>query len=242
MKQKILLSFVLTASVFGAQAASFELTVTNHGPQPLSPIFWSAGNQNFDIFQFGQTASVGIKNVAEGGDATVLANSALASSDVLVSGVLGGSPLMPGQTRTVRFDSDIQHRYFSFASMLGMTNDAFIGESVSSMGLELFTGNAATGFSVNIFGARAWDAGTEANTQSSSDVGAFGGIGNPADPLNLIRVHETIVPGRGDLANQLPDWSTNSRLATVTVVPVPEPATLWALALGASAFLRRKKK
>lgn len=241
MKHKLFLTLALTAAAMGSYAASFELTVTNHGPQPLSPLFWSAGNSNFDIFQFGQAASLGIKNVAESGDATVLANSASTSSDVQASGVLGGSPLMPGQSRTVRFDADDMHSYFSFASMLGMTNDGFIGESVSSMGLRLFTGNIATGFSVNIYGARAWDAGTEDNTQSSSDIGAFGGSGNPADPLSLIRVHETIVPGRGDVAGQLPDWSLDTRLATVTVLPVPEPATMTALALGAAAVLRRRK-
>ena len=33
------------------------------------------------------------------------------------------------------FSTDAAHPYFSFAAMLGITNDGFIGDSVSSNGL-----------------------------------------------------------------------------------------------------------
>lgn len=240
---KLAAALVFAAAIPLARAADFQITWTNHGPQPLSPLFWSVSDSTFDIFSFGSVASLGIKDIAERGDAANMqAIAAAAGAAVQSHGVFSGGPLMPGNTRTMNISANPSHGYFSFASMLGMTNDGFIGESVSSMGLNLFLGSTPTGFSVNIYGARAWDAGTEENTQNMADLAALGGSGNPMDPNNAIRVHETIVPGRGDSWQQLPDWNTDTRLATVTVLPVPEPATIAVLALGAGLIARRKRR
>ena len=184
-----------------AMAADFRVTVTNYGPQPLSPLFYSAGNSNYDIFQVGGTSSLGIKRIAEGGNTgpqLALANAA--GSDVAHYGVVGGSPLGPGLTRWQNFSTDASHGYFSFASMLGKTNDGFIGESVSSAGLKLFNGwGGSKGFTYEIFGSDAWDAGTELNTQNKADLGFLGGSGNPQeDPSNaFIRTHAGIVRSCG---------------------------------------------
>lgn len=226
-----------------AQATTFEITVTNHGPQPLSPMFFSLGDNTFDIFKLGTAASVGIKKIAEGGNtADMLAIANAAGPALSTYGVVGGSPLAPGLSRTMTFDTDVAHGYFSFAMMLGKTNDGFLGESVSSQGLNVFTGGVATGFSVNIFGDRAWDAGTEENTQNAADLGFLGGSGNPADPQNFVRVHQSIIPNVGDSWDQMPDWNATTELATVTVHPVPEPATMAGLGVAGLAFLRRRKK
>ena len=111
------------------------------------------------------------------------------------------------------------------------------------MGLRLFgTGGGAQGFALDIFGTRAWDAGTELNTQNLADVDTLGfGTGNPADTSALIRVHEGIVAGRGDAEALMPKWSLDTRLASITVTPVPEPASMLALGLGGLALLRRRK-
>jgi hypothetical protein len=178
------------------------------------------------------------------GNATEMLNIASsAGSAVQDFGLLGSSPLMPGQTRTAVIDIDPGKDYFSFAAMLGKTNDGFIGESVSSQGLRLFNGNVALGFSVNIYGARAWDAGTEMNTQNAADLAFLGGSGNPGeDPgMNHIRVHESVISGRGDSFGQMPDWNVDTQLSTLTVLPVPEPATIAVLGLGAAALLRRRR-
>ncbi len=222
---------------------TFRLKVENLGPQPLSPVFWSAGNSSFDIFSLGGTASQGIKDIAEGGNTTaMLAIASAAGSNISSYGVLAGGPVMPGQYRMGTFTTTSSHGYFSFASMLGMTNDGFVGEGVSSMGLSLFSGSTPQGFSVVIRGSRAWDAGTELNTQSSADVPAFGGSGNPADSTSAIRVHETIIPNVGDRWEQMPDWEQSTELARISVEPVPEPATMSALLIGLLALKKRKKQ
>lgn len=237
-----LAAVVVTVGV-SAQADMFEITWTNHGPQPLSPLFWSTSDSSFDIFQVGGTASQGIKDIAESGSTTaMLAIAGAAGSSVGSFGVLTPGPLMPGNTRSGVFEATSSHGYFSFASMLGMTNDGWIGEGVSSMGLMLYdAGNNPTGFTLQIFGNRAWDAGTELNTQDAADLAALGGSGNPADNPDVIRVHESILPNVGDSWDQLPDWETSTLLSTIEVEVVPEPMTMSILGLGALALLRKKR-
>ncbi len=243
MKTKLTLIAAFAAAGVLAQADMFEITWTNHGPQPLSPLFWSTSDSSFDLFQVGGTASQGIKDIAESGaTASMLAIAGSAGSSVGSFGVLTPGPLMPGNSRSGIFEATSSHGYFSFASMLGMTNDGWIGEGVSSMGLMLYdAGNNPTGFTLQIFGNRAWDAGTELNTQDAADLAALGGSGNPADSSNLIRVHETIIPNVGDSWSQLPDWETSTLLSTIEIEAVPEPMTMTVLGLGALALLRKKR-
>ena len=138
MKAKIGLIAVMTTAGVLAHADMFEITWTNHGPQPLSPLFFSASDGSFDIFQIGGSASAGIKDIAETGNPTAMLGIAgAAGSSVQAFDVMGPGPLMPGNSRTMIFETSSTHGFFSFASMLGMTNDGFIGESVSSAGLNL---------------------------------------------------------------------------------------------------------
>lgn len=228
-----------------AHAADYRITVTDTGPQPLSPLFFTTGTSSFDLFDLGSTASLGIKKIAEGGDTSAaVALAQGAGSAVGTYGVVGDSPLAPGLTRTYSFSTDAAHPYFSFAAMLGKTNDGFIGESASSMGLDLFSGGAPQGFSLDVFGTRAWDAGTELNTQDAADLGFLGGAGNPQEaPADAhIRVHGGVVPGVGDSYDQIPAWQLSTQLAHITVQSVPEPGTWAALGLGTLALGRRRAR
>lgn len=239
----LILSLVAVAGV--AHADEFRLTVTNLGPQPLSPLFFSAGDSTFNIFDVGGSSSLGIKKIAEGGDTSSMLDIATAAgSHSGTFGVLGAAPLGPGGERSLVFNTTTAHGYFSFAAMLGKTNDGFIGESFSSQGLNLYSGSTPTGFSFLVTGARAWDAGTENNTQNAADLGFLGGSGNPAETggNDHIRVHAGVINGVGDSWDQMPAWSTDTELARITVTPVPEPATMAALGMGALALLRRRRK
>jgi len=219
------------------------LTFENLGPQPLSPVFWSTGNQNFDIFQLGGASSAGIKAIAEGGNTAPMSAIAMAAgANVSGFGTLTGGPLMPGDVRIATFSTESTHEYFSFATMIGMSNDGFLGESFSTSNLSLFHLGSPQGISMLITGLRAWDAGTELNTQNAVDIGALGGSGNPADSDSTIRIHDTIIPGLGDSWSLLPDWDLSTPLARVTVTPVPEPASLSLLAIAAAAMVRKRRR
>jgi hypothetical protein len=245
MKGRMKLALLAVGVASGvAQADEFQITIENLGPQPLSPLFYSAGDNQFDIFDVGGSASLGIKKIAEGGDTSAMLSIASAAAPHSGTfGVVGASPLAPGGTVSSSFSTDLAHGFFSFAAMLGKTNDGFIGESLTSLGLNLYNAGTPQGFSLLVTGARAWDAGTEKNTQNAADLGFLGGSGNPAEDAgsNTIRVHGGVIPNVGDSWNLLPSWSPTQQLARITVAPVPEPATMIGLGLGALALLRRRR-
>lgn len=226
-------------------AADFQVKFTNYGPQPVSPVFWAATNDQYNLFSVGAGASFAIKRIAEGGNTTQAradADSQLGGS-VAAYGVLGGAPIAPGGMVMGEFSTDSSHSYFSFAAMLGKTNDGFIGESVNSLGLQLFSGGNPHGWTHWIMGSRAWDAGTELNTQSSADLGFLGGSGNPAEApnMNTVHVHPGIVAGVGDAWDQMPNWTRDTVLGRIEVSPVPEPAGLAVLGLGFVAIARKRR-
>ncbi|MBX3120431.1 MAG: spondin domain-containing protein [Fimbriimonadaceae bacterium] len=239
-----ILSLALIASAGVAQAADFQITITNVGPQPLSPFYFAAADNSFNIFNVGGTSSLGIKDIAETGNTAEMLNITNAAGGAVGAfGVIGMSPLGPGDTRMMSFSTDMSHGFFSFATMLGKTNDGFLGESFSSMGLSLFSGSNPVGFDLTITGARAWDAGTELNTQNAADLAFLGGNGNPAENSgdDHIRVHAGIINGVGDSWDQMPAWSQNTDLLRVQVTPVPEPASMAVLGLGALALIRKRR-
>jgi hypothetical protein len=244
MKLYAQLTFGIITTAFAAKANAelFTVTVENLGSQPLSPLVGIASNDQFDIFTEGAASTLGIKNIAEGGNTTALeAIIAAGGSNVGGWGKVTGGGQAPGTTRTFTFNTDAAHPWFSFATMLGRTNDGWLGISIDDEALMLYSGNTAIGGVYLARGKDAWDAGTELNTQNASDLGFLGGSGNPADSNTVIRPHSGIIAGVGDSASQLPSWTPNQNLARITVVPVPEPATMAVLGLGAIGLLRRRK-
>ena len=183
--------------------ATYEITITNlTRGQWLTPPATATHARTFDPFDVGKRASEGIQQIAENGNlgpfTDVLDSSmsvfdwkvALATPELL--------PLGPGQAVTFRLDGDHRARWLSFVSMLICTNDGFTG--VDSVRLPRHVGQPKT------FTTRAFDAGTEINTEAWADLvppcamlTGFGDQGGTGVSNPDLAEHGRIHPHRGIL-------------------------------------------
>ena len=180
--------------------ASFDVTVSNlTNAQPLSPIAVIAHQSGYAIFSIGSAASMGLEEMAEGGDNTALL--AAADADMMVaSSVSGAAAIGPAGSETVTIDvleSGLPDLEISIATMLVNTNDAFTS-------LNAIVGNMAVG-DVLMFYTVAYDAGTEADTEMATDIPgpAGGGTGFDMardDQADRVAMHSGIVSQDDGLA------------------------------------------
>jgi len=153
------------------------------------------------VFAVGSPASIGLEEMAEGGDNTALL--AAADADALVIATTSGAaPVGPGGSDTLTLDvleSDVATLEISVSTMLVNTNDAFSGingVNVSSM---------AVGDTMHI-DATAYDAGTEADTELAAEIPgpAGGGEGFNAardDDADRVSMHSGVVSQDDGLAS-----------------------------------------
>lgn len=137
--------------------------------QPMSPLAVLVHNSDYQLFEVGQSASVELEYLAEGGSNAELI--ALAgSNDDIDQGISGNGLLLPGNSDEVTITLDpSDYGYLSVASMLVNTNDAFIGET----GLSLKTLSVGESFEMNM---NVWDSGTELNDELAATIpGPVGG-------------------------------------------------------------------
>lgn len=203
-----------------AQSQEFQITLTNlTGAQPFSPPVFVTHDSTLGLWRAGETASPGLRQIAEEGDnAALLLDLSLAGSTVGSVFTPLGNPLGPGGSVSFFFTADAAHPLLSSAWMLGRTNDGFSGQS----GLDLF-GLNGTG----TFDLLAYDAGTENNNELALFLPALGGPFN--DPENgVIGLHTGI---RGD-ADAPATWNWTGPVARVTIAAVPEPSTGVLIAAG----------
>ena len=231
-----------------AQASSYRITLTNltsaaqtsgapttQTGQRLSPPVFVTHSGDYNLYTFGQTAPETIWRIAEGGNRSVLLTevNALVGSSVLSVEAPLSAPLPQQQSVTVEVHADASHHYLSFASMLGWTNDGFVG--VSKLDLSAIGGTRT----INLYG---YDAGSEKNSEANGFLGALG-LGNARDPENgVITSHLGI---RGD-ANAPAAWNwLPGPAASLTITAVPEPSSLALMLLGGAPLLmvlRRRRQ
>jgi hypothetical protein len=183
---------------FGA----YNVTVTNltHG-QPMAPSAIVVHEPGYYLFASGQTASLGLENLAEGGSPAMLIGEAQNSVDFLdavnstgINGPGGSTEI----TTVLVPELDMDNVRLSVATMLVDTNDGFAGVSAKDIS------NMAIGES-RIFIAPVWDAGTEANTETAATMpgpaasnagggGAAAGFDAARDDLiDAVRIHAGVV-------------------------------------------------
>ena len=194
---------------------TYEVTVTNlTSSQPLTPPLVATHGPRVRLFSIGRRASEGVMEIAENGNLTPLyehLNENKHVSDVVIAAG-DPPPLLQGKSITFEIDAAEGARFLSWMSMLICTNDGFVGRNRILLPRRM-------GQSRAVF-ARAYDAGTEINTEdfadivppcqifgatSSDDMGT--GMSDPSLSENgRIRRHRGI-RGGNDLIPDLHDWS-----------------------------------
>ncbi|MFS1429485.1 spondin domain-containing protein, partial [Vibrio splendidus] len=169
----------------------YDVSVTNLTPnQPMSPLAVLTHNTNFDLFEVGQSASVDLEYLAEGGSNAQLL--ALSDSDANVyQGISGNGLILSGEQDTVSIRVDPnQEEYISVASMLVNTNDAFVGES----GLSLKSLAVGDTFVMNM---NVWDSGTELNDELAATIpgpaGGGEGFNTTRDDTDVVSFHSGVI-------------------------------------------------
>ena len=174
--------------------ASFDVSVTNlTNAQPLSPVAVIAHQSGYSFFSIGSSATVGLEEMAEGGDNSALL--AAADADAMVTVTASGvAPIGPATSETVTVDlleSELTGLRISVATMLVNTNDAFSG--LNGMQID----SMAVGDVLNIRSI-AYDAGTEADSEEAATIPgpAAGGEGFNAardDQADRVSMHSGVV-------------------------------------------------
>jgi hypothetical protein len=216
----------------------FTLTIENVGVQPLTPVFVATHDATFDIFDEGAVASAELVAIAEGGDTGPMELLAAGSAGVLDFGVIGMAPIPPGGTGTIDVMADADHPYLSFASMLPVTNDAFIGLAAGDDALNLFRGGSAMTYDFTLSYLNVWDAGSEINTELAEDVPGLGGMGSPDEGGVITRPHPGIL-GVGDIGPEYDFYGLD--VAHILVIPEPGGLALFGALLAGAAVIRRRR-
>ncbi|MFZ6876010.1 spondin domain-containing protein [Undibacterium sp. Di27W] len=208
--------------------AVFEVTLVNlTAGQPLTPLVAVAHDDGFKLFNLGESASVELERLAEGGETAPLVALASSSKSVFASAVGTGGPLLPGagNKSTVYLTvpvASLPNLRLSLASMMGNTNDGFTGVNAQSLA-QLAAGGSTT------LRLLAYDAGTERNTESADTVpgpatansGGKREAFNPVrdDVINVVHIHPGIVSKDDGLPTsaltQMHRW--DNPVATLTI-------------------------
>jgi len=248
-----------------ASAVDISISIENLSSQDglfLTPLWVSFHDGSFDTFSNGSGASAGLQQLAEDGDTSGLSAQFSSSSAGMNGGVDGtilgpagftGAPIIdPGETTSAIFNLNaMNNRYFSYASMVIPSNDAFIGND-DQLGHAIFdsAGNYNGDQSFIILGSNVYDAGTEINNEMDAAFlnqmaantgldengvvhahnGYLNSFGNPAGIANILGGTN----GAGfffDPANA--DFSLPGfQVARLTISHVPEPGTFMMMGLG----------
>ena len=154
------------------QAYSVEL-VNITAAQPMSPMLVSTAS----LFKVGESASLGLETLAEGGD----------NSQLLDENSVSGSKLiLPSQSDTISIQTS--NSKLSVASMLVNTNDGFAG--ISQYDVSSLHVSESVKLYLNVY-----DAGTEENSETALSVAGLGGEGfnMSRETSDVVSLHSGII-------------------------------------------------
>ena len=175
----------LLSTVATAEAVEVTVTIDNLSPEEgiiLTPLWVGFHEGSYDLYAPGLPSSEGLELIAEDGDVSILSESFTSGGTNRTDGVITGDgispdspPLIgPSSSASLTFDIDADTPFFSFASMILPSNDAFIGNE-SGTSHRLFDANGNfIGTEFVVVGNQIQDAGSEVNDESPDSVPLLG--------------------------------------------------------------------
>jgi len=155
---------VVQADDAGAFGQRYKVTITNLTyDQIISPPVVVVHDERFDLFEPGQPAGSELATLAEDGMTGPLAGLVEVSKGVYDYAV-AGSGIPPGGSVNVVVRARGRANNLSLAGMLVSTNDAFVGLDGYALPRGFFA------FGASSVDAQAYDAGSEANTESCDHI------------------------------------------------------------------------
>ncbi|NOY71911.1 MAG: hypothetical protein GXP14_05970 [Gammaproteobacteria bacterium] len=173
-----------------ATAKVYRVVVSNltHN-QPFSPLASVIHNNGYHAYSLGSTADSALETLAEGGDNSALLSAADADSRVIdTASGSSSSNIAPGANETLILEGLINDPRLTLVTMPINTNDAFIALDAIDLS-ELVSGESL------VLYARAYDAGTEGNSEAATDVPGQGGEGfnTLRNDRDFVSIHPGIV-------------------------------------------------
>lgn len=259
-----------------AAAVPVTITVENLSPEDglfMTPFWVGLHDGSFDVYDRDQPATQALERLAEDGNTDPISTLFKAvtgdrgiDGTILSPGGFSGAPVLdPGESASIRFEVDaLLQRYFSYASMIIPSNDAFIANG-NQTAHELFdsAGVYQGPIQFAILGGDVLDAGTEENDERNAaffdqltpDAGTptiggvvtthpgfIGSVGSAETEISRLLGAQTAA---GTLLDSTSGDFTRERtvLARITVRAVPEPsaAALFGVCL-AGWLLRTNRK
>lgn len=175
---------------------SYSISVTNLTyAQPLSPLAVVLHNDR-KMWITGEAASLALEKLAESGD-----NSDLLSDSNALASISGDGVVLPGLASTIELSTaDRKATFFTAATMLVNTNDAFTGLTgvdISSMAID----------DVKSWHLNVYDAGTELNSEAMGTIPgpADGGTGfdEARNDVDFVAIHSGVVSQDDGLSNSV---------------------------------------
>lgn len=218
----------------------------------FTPVWVGFHDGSFDLFDQGGNSSAGLEALAEGGDTSGVSAEFMGSGlDATIAATGSGPPPFdPGESVSTTFDLDpTDNRFFSYASMIIPSNDAFIGND-NAAAYEIFDvgGNFNGTISFEVLASEIWDAGTEVNDINggaafSANGGASSDEDNPIDLITLSELNLFVGSQTAAGTSITTPLGPNDVVARITISAVPEPGSFGVLAVaGLASLMRRRRK
>jgi hypothetical protein len=249
------------AALAQGQSTQIRVTIENLAPQfgtYQTPFWVGFHNGTFDIYDLGSAASAAVESIAEDGNTAPLSAAFTLSGAGALEGVIPGSApqFPPGDVSTMVFTLDgnnANSRYFSYASMVIPSNDAFVAND-DAMAHMIFDGAGNfVGADFFITGAMVYDAGTEVNDEIPMNTAFFGQAApnTGTDENGVVHLHPGFNGSFGNpgiqsiLADPMfagADFTlAGYPIARITITEVPAPGVLTLIGIAGCLARRRRR-